>query len=135
MRDFSQSVLNEDPEGVFIDLEDRAREDMQQQGFDDAVLVRTLDMRYEGQSYEIRVPADRADAFDDYHQQRYGYSHMGRNTQPVTARVQAIGRTSTRDRPNLAAVSDQPRFASIHVPRGWKRRESAGSNTILERIT
>ena len=135
VRDFSRSVLNEDPAGAFADLEDRAREDMRQQGFDDAVLVRTLDMRYEGQSYEIRVPADGADAFDDFHEQRYGYSHSGRKTQAVTARVQAIGRTKEIDRPGLAAVSDQPRFASVHVPSGWQRRETAGSNTLLERVT
>ena len=134
VRDFSRSVLNEDPVGAFAELEGKAREDMRQQGFDDAVLVRTLDMRYEGQSYEIRVPAEGTEAFDDYHEQRYGYSHEGRKTQAVTARVQAIGRTKKSERPEVAAASDQPRFASVYVPNGWTRRETAGSNTILERI-
>ena len=134
VRDFSCSVLNQDPTRAFADLEEHARGDLRQQGFDEPVLVRTLDMRYEGQSYEIRVPADGADAFDDYHEQRYGYRHAGRKTQAVTARIQAIGKTKESDRPDLAAVSDQPRFASVHVPNGWKSRETTGSNTILERV-
>lgn len=134
VRDFSCSVLNQDPASAFADLEAHARDDLRQQGFEEPVLVRTLDMRYEGQSYEIRVPADGADAFDDYHEQRYGYRHAGRKTQAVTARIQAIGKTKEGDRPDLAAVSDQPRFASVHVPSGWKSRETTGSNTILERV-
>ena len=135
VRDFSRSVLNEDPAEAFDDLERNARKDMRDQGFDDPVLVRTLEMRYVGQSYEIRVPANGAEAFDEYHDQRYGYCHPGRQTEAVTARVQAIGRTRESDRPDMGAVSDQPRFASVHVPNGWKRRDTAGSNTILERVT
>ena len=135
VRDFSRSVLNKDPAGAFADLERNARKDMRDQGFDDPVLVRSLEMRYVGQSYEIRVPAQGAEAFDEFHEQRYGYSHPGRQTEAVTARVQAIGRTRESDRPDMGAVSDQPRFASVHVPNGWKRRDTAGSNTILERVT
>jgi N-methylhydantoinase A/oxoprolinase/acetone carboxylase beta subunit len=133
VRDYSASVLNADRHAAFARLERAARRDMRQQGFDEVALVRTIDMRYEGQSYEINVPRDRTGAFDEAHERRYGYRHAGRATQAVTARVQAIGRTKEADRPDLAAASHQPRFASIHVPNGWRRREEVGSNTILER--
>ena len=133
VRDYSASVLNADLHAAFARLERAARRDMRQQGFDEVALVRTIDMRYEGQSYEINVPRDRTGAFDEAHERRYGYRHAGRATQAVTARVQAIGRTKEADRPDLAAASHQPRFASIHVPNGWRRREEVGSNTILER--
>ncbi len=134
VRDYSASILNEDPRPAFARLESAARRDMRQQGFEEVALVRSLDMRYEGQSYEINVPHDRAHAFDEAHERRYGYCHAGRATQAVTARVQAIGRTRDADRPDLSSASHQPRFASIYVPNGWRSREVVGSNTILERV-
>lgn len=133
VRDYSRAVLNADIPAAFAELEDLARHDMRRQGFESVTLVRTLDMRYVGQSYEINVPLDRADSFDDAHRQRYGYSHANRPTQAVTARVQAVGRTDRRDRPDFDSASDQPRFASVHVPDGWRSRIVAGSNAVLER--
>ena len=133
VRDYSASVLNEEPAAAFSRLERVARRDMREQGFEEVVLLRTIDMRYEGQSYEINVPSERADAFDEAHERRYGYRHAGRATQAVTARLQAIGRTRESDRPDLGSTSDAPRFASIHVPNGWRSRGTRGSNTILER--
>ncbi len=133
VRDYSQSVLNGEPRAAFSRLERLARRDMRQQGFEDIVLVRTLDMRYEGQSYEINLPEDRAVAFDEVHEQRYGYRHAGRATQAVTARVQAIGKTPEDSQPDLSAASSQPRFASLYVPAGWTSRATAGSTAILER--
>ena len=134
VRDYSASVLNEDPGAAFAQLETAARRDMRRQGFEQVALVRSIDMRYEGQSYEINVPHEQAHAFDQAHERRYGYRHSGRATQSVTARVQAIGMAREEDRPDLSTASDQPRFASIHVPNGWRSREAIGSNTILERV-
>ena len=68
IRDYSASVLNEEPAVVFTRLEEQARREMRQQGFEDPLLIRTVDMRYEGQSYEINVPEDRAAAFDQEHE-------------------------------------------------------------------
>lgn len=133
VRDYSASVLREDRGPVFERLAGAARADMRRQGFEDVTLIRTLDMRYEGQSYEINVPEVRAGEFDSIHEKRYGYRHPGRGTQAVTARVQAIGRTAESGRPDLSAASGEARFASIHVPDGWRRSEAAGSSTILER--
>ncbi len=133
VRDYSASALNQEPESAFARLERAALADMRKQGFEQASLVRSIDLRYEGQSYEINVPANQAGAFDAIHEQRFGYSHAGRATQAVTARVQAVGRTPAAGQPDLTAVSEQPRYASVYVPDGWRMREAPGSNLILER--
>ena len=133
VRDYSASILSESAETAFERLEVAARQDMRTQGFESIDVIRSLDLRYAGQSYEINVPANRASEFDEIHSKRFGYCHAGRPTQAVTARVRAIGRTSAEDQPDLTAASEQPRFASVYVPNGWRRRETLGSNTILER--
>lgn len=135
VRDYSESVLDGDRQAAFERLAGAARRDMREQGFAEVDLIRTLDMRYEGQSYEINVPEGRSHDFDAIHEQRYGYRHPGRTTEAVTARLQAVGRTGPDDRPDLAAASDEPRFASVYIPNGWRSRQAAGSNTILERVS
>ena len=134
VRDYSASVLDGNSQEAFDRLERRARRDMLEQGFADIELIRTVDMRYESQSYEINVPEERVPKFDEVHERRYGYRHRDRRTQAVTARVQAVGRTSGADHPDLEAAYGEPRFASVHVPNGWRARESAGSSMILERV-
>lgn len=135
VRDYSRSVLNQDPAAAFADLEATALNEMRDQGYADMTIIRSLDMRYVGQSYELNVPESRSDEFDSAHERRYGYCHSGRATEAVTARVKVIGKTPRSERPDLTSPSAQPRFASIHVPNGWKVQPAAGDNTILERIS
>ncbi len=133
IRDYSASILHQEPAPVFEQLAKAARADMREQGFDEVTLVPTIDMRYEGQSYELNVERERAADFDRIHRERYGFRHAGRRTEAVTARIRAIGRTAKDQHPELSAASGEPRFTSIHVPNGWRRMEAAGSSTILER--
>ena len=133
VRDYSESALHREPQEVFARLERTAREDLREQGFEEIALIRSLDLRYAGQSYELNVPASDAGSFDEAHERRYGYRHAGRATETVTARLKAIGKTPQEDQPELAAVSDQPRFASLYVPRGWTLSAAAGSCVKLER--
>lgn len=135
VRDYSRSVLNQDPAAAFADLEATALNEMRDQGYADMTIIRSLDMRYVGQSYELNVPESRSDEFDSAHERRYGYCHSGRATEAVTARVKVIGKTPRSERPDLTSPSAQPRFASIHVPNGWKVQRAAGDNTILERVS
>ncbi len=135
VRDYSESILEGNAQEAFERLATTALRDMREQGFAEVDLIRTLDMRYEGQSYEINVPESRSGEFDALHEQRYGYRHPGRSTEAVTARVQAVGRIGRDDRPDLEAASDEPRFASVYVPNGWSSRQVAGSNTILQRVS
>ena len=78
------------------------------QGFgeDEVILSRAADIRYEGQAYELTVPApdgtldpaaveELETAFHDTHEQRYGYSRADEPIEIVTLRVE--GRVPTPD--------------------------------------
>src|SRR4051794_6465107 len=92
---------------VFADLEDRAREALDGEGFgrDEQRMQRTADLRYVGQAFEVRVPvadghleaddSDRvAQAFHAAHRQLYGYDFADDPRQAVewvNLRVSGVG--------------------------------------------
>ncbi len=88
VRDHAAGVLNRsDLEREFKRLERIARKDLP-----GAELVRSADIRYTGQSYELTVPwlADNPAApFHREHQRVYGYSNPERSIEIVTIRVRA----------------------------------------------
>ena len=133
VRDYSQSVLTDDPARVFPILEKRARRDLAEQGFADCILIRSIDLRYKGQSFEINLPADRIGDFDERHRRRFGYRHENCPVEAVTARVQAVGRLPEEDRLDLAAPAEIPTFTSVYVPPGWRRADDAAGNAVLVR--
>ena len=77
-------------------LEAGLRDRVRSEGFDDEAieLVRSLDLRYAGQSFEIRVPegADPAQAFHELHAFRHGHARREVPVEMVTLRVRATGR-------------------------------------------
>ncbi len=93
--------------GVYADLEAQATHALQLEGFDPAGqrLIRSADLRYAGQAYEVRVeaPAGSVDttladavaaAFHAAHERLYGYSFAGRSDQRVewvNLRVTGVG--------------------------------------------
>ncbi len=97
---------------AFGELEREARSAMEAEGVrQDEVTVRRLaDVRYVGQSFELRVPAeDWTNAFHDAHDARYGFSRRADRVELVTARVEAVGpstRTPPRSRPTPAGEAD-----------------------------
>jgi N-methylhydantoinase A/oxoprolinase/acetone carboxylase beta subunit len=110
VKDFTKSVMKPDSEvGVagleegFRELEAASLRDMASDGFTakDVVLVRSLDCRYLGQSYEIDVPFRRArtaggaflKAFHDRHEKLYSYRHDRRPVEIVNLRVKAVAVT------------------------------------------
>jgi N-methylhydantoinase A/oxoprolinase/acetone carboxylase beta subunit len=116
-KDYSSSVLRRsdcishtEPTRRFAPLLDIAKRELEREGFRPArqVIERLLDVRYAGQSYEITVPFSNAyrRAFDQRHQQLYGYSDPTRPTEIVALRVKASGIT---DKPELP--QSQERFA------------------------
>ena len=88
VRDYAAGVLNRsDFEREFLRLERTARKDLP-----GAELIRSADIRYAGQSYELTVPwhaADPAAPFHREHQRVYGYSNPERAIEIVTIRVRA----------------------------------------------
>ncbi len=54
--------------------------------------VRTVDLRYRGQGYELNLPVTRdlLRDFEQEHQRRYGYTHAKREIEIVTLRLRAV---------------------------------------------
>ncbi len=113
-KDYSQTVLRpvaqvaeQELRDLFAPLVARAEADLRAEGFsgDRAMVECALDVRYIGQSYEITVPfgalhhgngdgnAGYRAAFDQRHQQLYGYANPRRGAEIVNLRVKAIGIT------------------------------------------
>ncbi|WP_030454280.1 hydantoinase/oxoprolinase family protein [Herbidospora cretacea] len=112
--DYVRTHVTTDPdpdeiEAVFRDLEAQAAEALTREGFTDHVYVRTADLRYYGQAYEVRVPAD-GDVearFHEAHQRLYGYGYRDdprHAVEWVNLRVSGIGPIT---RPALARRPEQ----------------------------
>jgi len=100
----THSVRAEDLERVFVDLEVTARQTLGAEGYMDGAcsLERSVDARYVGQSFELRLPLDggsltspqlRAieDRFGAEHQRTYGHRADDDPIELVTLRVAATG--------------------------------------------
>ena len=87
---------------LFENLEKRGRRDLSKEGIgkEKVRLERYLDMRYEGQSYEIIVPFDGnyIDGFHGLHEKTYGYRNEDKIVEIVNIRLRARG------------IPEKPRF-------------------------
>ena len=130
LRDFSQSTLGRDVNEVFTELEARAAREFAAEGLPQVHFERQIDLRYEGQSFEITVPAADRNHFHDAHRKRYGYDHPGLAVEAVTARIRAV---APLDKIDLAAPTQAETFSSVYIPPGWTSRGDAAGNLILTR--
>lgn len=98
VRDYSRTVMlaPEDPSLLkhFELLEQRGHRDMESEGLN-GTAVRSLDLRYNGQGYELSLDwsNDVVLQFHRLHEQRYGYSDPQRPVEIVNARVRMIAAT------------------------------------------
>jgi N-methylhydantoinase A len=106
--------------GFYADLQEQAALSLDKEGFDraDHRYVRTADLRYAGQAFEVRVPAPDgpvddafaqsvAKAFHEAHEQLYGYAFRDDPRQPVewvNLRVSGIGPI---ERPRLREIESR----------------------------
>ena len=134
VREYSHSALDRDPAAVFAELETRAREDLAAEGFAQAQLERSVDLRYTGQSYEINVPWRERAAFDATHDRIYGYAHAGREVETVAVRVRGVGLSTESRKIDIGAAADEQSFSTLYVPAGWQAQEDRLGNHILRRI-
>ncbi len=87
---------------VLSELERHARSEVEAEGIAAASveLSRSLDLRYQGADAALTIvepeSGNYAVAFATAHRQLYGYVHENRSLETVAARVQAVGRASTR---------------------------------------
>ena len=119
-----------------VALEDRAGQDMLADGLDPARVTceRSLDCRYQGQSYEIEVPYRRArtvgaaflEAFHRRHKRLYSYRHDGRPVEVVNIRVKAVAVT-----PKLPLVRE-PRAASLDPAALVRKRKIHTGRAVRE---
>jgi N-methylhydantoinase A len=102
IKDYSLTVMlnqfNSDEEKLsklFHNLESRGTEDLIPEGIEERniILERYLDMRYEGQSYEIIVPFNDnfIEDFHVLHEKKYGYRNQDKTVEIVNLRLRARG--------------------------------------------
>lgn len=124
IKDYSSSVLRRSDSISYVELTkrftslvDMAKHDLGREGFRPArqVIERLVDVRYAGQSYEITVPFSKGyrRAFNNRHQQLYGYSDPARPTEIVALRVKASGITDKPDLPQSPERFSHPQPISI----------------------
>jgi N-methylhydantoinase A len=132
VRDYSRTVMlsgraadSTTLAGLFAPLEDTARQEMTREGLcpDDLVLEYGLDMRYQGQSFELTVdlPGPRgaelpslAEAFGRVHEDIYGYRHADAGVEVVNIRLRARGR-----RDPLPGLQPRELQGPDPAPRAW----------------
>ncbi len=104
VKDYSHTVMIDKPYAgedeiskLFEPLEERGFNDLGVEGVkkSDMLLERYLDMRYQGQSYEILVPFTKkyTKEFHGLHEKYYGYSNKDNAVQIVNLRLRAKGFT------------------------------------------
>ncbi|HEX3821184.1 MAG TPA: hydantoinase/oxoprolinase family protein [Candidatus Sulfotelmatobacter sp.] len=104
-KEIPQTRLNRE----FAVMEKAARQDFSTEHWDGKPLfLRSLDLRYQGQGYELNLPftTNLLKDFEQEHRRRYGYSHPNRETEIVTLRLRATLKTGDQpcgdSRPQLA---------------------------------
>jgi N-methylhydantoinase A/oxoprolinase/acetone carboxylase beta subunit len=128
-KDYSQTILKLSNLITFQDLEqhlapliDEAKADLVSEGFpsQDVIITCSLDMRYQGQGYEINVPLTPAFTaeFNREHQRLYGYSNSARVTEVVNVRASAAGITRKYTFPSSPS-NPQPLPAANAMRPAW----------------
>ncbi|HTQ84659.1 MAG TPA: hydantoinase/oxoprolinase family protein, partial [Candidatus Solibacter sp.] len=123
VKDYSRTVLwrvsNNLPTGQlereFAVLRRRADNDFREEGWRGRIrYLRSVDVRYRGQGYELNVGfgRDLATDFAEEHRRRYGYSYESRDLELVTLRLRGIMQSQRRIKSyHPSARSSQPRGA------------------------
>ncbi len=125
-KDVSRTVLRSaradgdvDLDGVFGELEARALEAMVEEGVSpsDIALHRAVDARYDGQSYELTVPAEAwVAAFHGAHERQFGFASPGALVQAVSLRVDATAPSPAEAGARFPALPDRPAPARGRQP-------------------
>ncbi len=126
VKDISQTVLLKPDdvtprrlESLFAPLEERVKSVLAEEGFaqERIELLRLLDLRYVGQSYEVTVQstADFLDVFHAEHFRLYGHSNEARPVELVNIRLTATGRIEAPEFPRGEEEGETPDGALIET--------------------
>ncbi len=102
IKDYSLTIMQNQADvnfsslsGMFNETELKGKKDLRAEGIskDGIFLERYLDMRYQGQSYEIIVPfeKDYVERFHELHEKTYGYRNKDKAIEIVNIRLRARG--------------------------------------------
>jgi len=128
IKDYSKSILKttektskEELERHFKKLIEKGIKSMQEDGFkeDEVTILSFLDLRYQGQSYEITIPYSSKKTTDlsfvsDFHKAHsklYSYHHEERAVEIVNIRVKAVGTTKKVKLKRLPPEDNDPERA------------------------
>jgi N-methylhydantoinase A len=142
VKDYSRTVMMKTSgidmrklEREFMDLEREAVRDLLREGFgkDRLKLMRSVAIRYAGQSFEIDIPwSNRFEAgFHDAHRERYGYADSTRAIEIVSLRLRAVGVTQ-KPRIKRQRRGKPGRAVASHVERVYLN-ERAVAVSVYER--
>jgi len=119
IKDYSQTVMRradeltaETLDALFAPLEERGSADLLNEGMARQAIEhrRFLDMRYQGQSFELMVPGtgDIREAFHRQHETTYGYANRDKPVEVVNLRLRSIGRPARPELPRIAEGGASP---------------------------
>lgn len=144
VRDYSRTLMItpdqvDSIEKMFLELEQLGLQEFVSEGLQ-AVAIRTMDVRYRRQGYELNVPYDAAAPeaavadFHRVHEQRYGFCDVGRPVEIVNLRLRMIAsadpyspKTAERvpgDGSAALYASRQVYFNDQWLPTGLYKREA-----------
>jgi N-methylhydantoinase A len=109
VRDFSRTVMlraDADLEEIFAELEDRGYSEFRAEQLD-GIALRSLDLRYRGQGYELNVPfgPNFLATFHDLHRRRYGFAKEEHEVEIVNVRIRMVAASESFD-PARKLLSD-----------------------------
>jgi len=124
IKDYSQTIMRpaaglglEEADDLFAPLEQRGSRELQEEGVAEERIAhqRFLDMRYQGQSFELMVPFcdDFVDAFHRQHEKTYGYANPDKAVEVVNVRLRSLGQPCHQALPEIAAGGEQPEAEAI----------------------
>ncbi len=104
-------------------MEEEAEKELEVQSFsrDEAVILRSLDLRYKGQSYEINVPLaeEMSTEFHRLHEARFGYSMEGEPVEVVNVRLTALVERPKPIHPPPYQPHREPSRREVLTRDGW----------------
>ena len=115
-------------ESQTLSMVQQGKEDLAREGISSgqAVMTRTVDLRYVGQSFDINVPltSEFRQDFDQIHQEAFGYSRLDAPIEIVNVRVCAIGRITPPPIPSHPLASPNSSSAK------WEERSVVLSHGV-----
>ena len=129
VRDYSRTVMTSDDNSLldkhFSELEADGSADFEAEGLSGAC-IRSADLRYAGQGYEINVPAgpEMLEQFHLAHRKRYGHADENRRVEVVNVRARMIAISDPVNCPRRAAGTPGSEHAVLKRKRamfgqGW----------------